>query len=279
MQNSAPLAQATYTSDSFVNFEALEQQIKTYHDRFNAGKPFRYLVIDNFLHEEIALTLAEQFPDKTNNWIDASGKSTRNKWTSPIIEDSIAAKFFKEVQSERFTRWLEAVTGIQGFIHDEEYFGAGFHQTGDGGFLNVHIDFNKLPNGMDRRLNLLVYMNKEWHEDWGGQLELWDMEKEYCIETVTPILNRAVIFETNEISYHGQPKPVQTAGAATRNSFSVYYYTEGRPEEEASAPHSTIYVNTEGSAGKRKLFFNTLEQIITLKPLRRRIAERQKNKQ
>lgn len=262
------------TQHTTVNFDSLEQHLEMHRSRFQSEKPFRFIVIDGFCHAEAALSLAQQFPSKDPNWIDASGQHAKKKWTSPIIPHSIAEGFFKEVQSDRFTKWLEQVTGMNGFIHDDAFFGAGFHQTLDGGFLNVHIDFNKLPNGLDRRLNLLVYMNLKWEEDWGGDLELWDMSRTECIKSISPIFNRAVIFETNEISYHGHPKPVNTNGMATRNSFSVYYYTQGRPEEERAEQHSTLYLNTEGASGSKKIFLNTLHQIVTLKPLFRRLRDR-----
>lgn len=256
-----------------VDFTTLEAKKDQYRQQFQSARPFRYVVVDQFCLPEAAQSLASQFPVKQPDWIDASGKHAKKKWTSPVVAGSDAEVFFKEVQSERFMSWLQYVTGIEGFVYDKEYFGAGFHQTTDGGYLNVHIDFNKLPNGLDRRLNLIVYMNKRWEDDWGGELELWDRENNQMLEEVKPILNRAALFETNEISYHGHPKPLNTGGQATRNSFSVYFYTKGRPSEEEAPPHSTIYINTEGEAGKQKLLRNSLHQLLTLAPIRRRLAD------
>src|SRR5205823_3364605 len=111
-------------------------------------------------------------------------------------------------------------------LQDQALNGAGYHQIEDGGYLGVHVDFNKLDD-LDRRLNLIVYMNPAWKEEYGGYLELWDMATKARIANIAPILNRCVLFETNEVSYHGHPVPLKTGGM-TRKSLSIYYYSDGR---------------------------------------------------
>lgn len=259
-----------------IDFERLEAQAEHLKLAFQTSSPFRHLLIDDFCHTAEAERLAQGFPKSTDEWIDASGRNTRKKRTSPVPKESLAAQFFEEAQSSRFLDWLSFVTEIDEFKIDPAYFGAGFHQTAPGGYLNVHIDFNRLKNGLDRRLNLLVYMNPEWHDDWGGEIELWDVPNDKKVFSALPKLNRAIIFETNEVSYHGQPNPVASPDGTFRNSFSVYYYTEGRPDEEVAPDHSTIYVNVEGQKGRSKNALNMLEQIVTISPIRRRLRDRKK---
>ncbi|HWW61291.1 MAG TPA: 2OG-Fe(II) oxygenase, partial [Thermoanaerobaculia bacterium] len=139
--------------------------------------------------------------------------------------------------------WLEALTGIDGLIPDPYFGGGGLHQIEPGGFLKVHADFNVHPKlKLDRRLNMLIYLNHDWREEWGGHLELWDAEA--CRKKILPAFNRTVIFSTTDSSFHGHPHPLTAPPNRTRKSVSLYYYTAGRPESERSAPHDTIFRET-----------------------------------
>ncbi len=141
--------------------------------------------------------------------------------------------------------FLEQLTAIDGLIPDPYLGGAGPHQILSGGFLKVHVDFNVHPKlKLDRRLNMLIYLNQDWQEDWGGHLELWDREVQRCHRKILPIFNRTVVFSTTETSYHGHPNPLRCPEERTRKSLSFYYYTNGRPEAELSAPHDTLFKPT-----------------------------------
>ena len=114
--------------------------------------------------------------------------------------------------------------------------------TGPGGRLDVHVDFNYLKErALHRRLNLLLYLNPNWPEEWGGQFQLWDKDVKNCEATFAPIFNRCVIFETSEISYHGVV-PVSIRAKAPRKSFAAYYYTQEAPAHWTGEEHSTIFV-------------------------------------
>ena len=142
-------------------------------------------------------------------------------------------------------RFLQELTGIVGLIPDPWYGGAGPHQIEPGGFLKVHVDFNLHPLlELDRRLNLLVYLNKDWREEYGGHLELWNRDVSRCEKKVLPVFNRTVVFSTTDFSFHGHPEPLACPEGRTRKSVSFYYYSNGRPEEERSAPHDTIFRKT-----------------------------------
>lgn len=227
-------------------------------------KPFKYVVIDDFLDEKIAESILSEFPEISTDWIDARGLHTQNKWTQPLIKDGVSSQFYNTINSPEFLRFLSYVTGVDGLLKDDTLQGAGFHQTTDGGFLDVHIDFNRHHSDelLDRRLNLIVYFNKEWKETDGGFLELWDMEKKERIESVAPIFNRCVIFETNEVSYHGHPVPVNCGDGRSRKSLSVYYYTKGRDDIERVETHNTVYVNTQSLKGRVKVFFNGMKHAL-----------------
>jgi hypothetical protein len=243
--------------------------------QFHQAQPFRFAVIDDFLEPQVAESILAEFPGIDPSWLDANGLHTKNKWTLPVPSGSMAARYFAAVSSNEFRSVLGEITGVDNLLEDPNLLGAGYHQILDGGFLNVHIDFNKLEGtNLDRRLNLILYLNKDWRESYGGYLELWDMATKTRVANIAPIFNRAVVFETNEVSFHGHPVPLNTQGAQTRKSLSVYYYTDGRSDFEAKTRHSTVYVNVEGSKGKAKLLFNGLRQLIGFGWLRRRFQDR-----
>jgi len=221
-------------------------------------EPFKYIVIDNFLREDAAQSIFSEFPSVNRDWVDARGLHTQNKWTCPVVDKGVAAKFVLEVNSPEFLSFLESITGVPQILKDPTLLGAGYHQTTAGGFLNVHVDFNKHHDdlGLDRRLNMIVYFNKRWNEANGGYLELWDMGEKKRLENISPVFNRCVIFETNEVSFHGHPVPVNVDQGESRKSLSIYYYSRGRSDILPVAPHNTIYVNTESWRGIPKIVVN-----------------------
>jgi len=160
------------------------------------------------------------------------------------------------------------MTGIENLLPDAELFGGGLHQSIKGAFLDVHIDYNIHPKTKyHRRLNILVYMNKDWKDEHEGHLELWDMTtgtgKHFdkldgfkIIERITPIFNRMAMFETYQISYHGHPHPLKTPEGVNRKSMAAYYYSTTRSQHEIAGEHNTVYVNTTGVNGKLKNFFS-----------------------
>ncbi len=91
---------------------------------------------------------------------------------------------------------------------------------------------------------MLIYLNKEWREDYGGHLELWDRDLKRAERSILPAFNRTVIFSTTDFSNHGHPKPLRCPASTTRKSISLYYYSNGRPEEEKSRPHDTLFRET-----------------------------------
>ena len=118
--------------------------------------------------------------------------------------------------------------------------------TGNGGFLNVHVDFNwnqKLQAW--RRCNVLFYLTKGWKEEYGGGLELWSSNGDKKIKEVTPVFNRVVVFSTTATSYHGQPTKVIAPEGIYRNVFSAFYYATERNEFIDDSPHFTKYNNED----------------------------------
>jgi Rps23 Pro-64 3,4-dihydroxylase Tpa1-like proline 4-hydroxylase len=157
---------------------------------------------------------------------------------SPVVRH-----FLDAMNSFEMLLFLERLTGIDGLIPDPYFGGGGVHQIEPGGFLKIHADFNVHPKlHLDRRINMLIYLNKAWRDAWGGHLELWNRDMTACVQRIAPEFNRTVVFSTSDTSFHGHPQPLQSPVGVTRKSVSLYYYTAGRPESERSAPHDTIFV-------------------------------------
>jgi Rps23 Pro-64 3,4-dihydroxylase Tpa1-like proline 4-hydroxylase len=152
-----------------------------------------------------------------------------------------------QLNAAPFMAFLEKLTGIAGLIPDPHLRGGGLHEIRRGGALGVHADFNFYKRlNLYRRLNLLVYLNENWTEAWGGDLELWDRQGKRCVRRISPIFNRAVVFDTSNLSYHGHPNPLQCPEERSRKSLALYYYTVDAPAEDDRTPHTTVFIKTEG---------------------------------
>lgn len=217
--------------------------------RFSTAFPFRHLVIDDFLEPSFATALLDEFPPfergnaRTENG-DLGQKSTVEK----IRELGPAYRELDDlIQSKRFLDWLSTATRIPDLLYDPWYFGGGTHESREGQELDAHVDFNRHPaNGWHRRLNLIVYLNHQWEDGWGGALELHTDPRrdDNQITLITPLFNRCVVFETTEWSWHGFSRIALPPANAdlTRRSIALYFYSKTRPADELAPDHSTIYV-------------------------------------
>ncbi|HSK74150.1 MAG TPA: 2OG-Fe(II) oxygenase, partial [Pyrinomonadaceae bacterium] len=215
----------------------MEKVADEYHTRFINAKPFPHVVIDNLLPDEALETVLEEFPGtKQIDWIDFYG-GVQTKLASKTEEQMgpFTRFLMYQLNSATFIKFLEKLTGIEGLIPDPHFWGGGLHQIKPKGYLKVHTDFNFHPVlKVDRRINLLVYLNKDWDESYGGELELWDRDVTKCEAKIMPLFNRMVVFNTNDYSFHGHPEPLACPPDRTRKSLALYYYSNGRPEHEVS---------------------------------------------
>lgn len=191
------------------------------------AEPFPHIVIDGFLSPETVRAINAQWP---TDWRREDGKFNR-KWSRQHGLPPAAQAVADSIDP----RWLEEITGIAGLIADPDLFGAGLHCIPPTGFLKMHVDFNQHPKGWHRRVNLLIYLNEEWRDEWNGHLQLGLGDDAVSI---APIGGRCVIFETTEDSWHGHPVPLACPPDVQRRSLALYYYT---PDPPPSAAHTTIY--------------------------------------
>lgn len=243
-------------ADEIVQYSKLDSQLDTLASRFARAEPYPHIVIDDFLSADTAERCLAEFPALgSEEWIhythvnEKKYAKTDRKAFTPTVGATI-----DEVNSPRFLQRVEKLTGIPQLIADPSLMGGGLHQSTTGGFLNIHADFTGHPHHAkwQRRVNLLVYLNPEWDESWGGYLELWDRKMTRCVEKIAPLFNRAVLFSTDPDSFHGHPTPMTCPPGITRKSLALYYFTD---EADPFLIRSTEYRARPGDGGKAALIF------------------------
>jgi len=222
-----------------INIKDLKEQLATV-------EPFPYFCIDNYLNEDFAEEIYQSFPSFQEAQQLGKEFSAINEKRKVQVTDSAkfppAIKKLNELlaSKEYVEMWAE-LTGIPNLLADIDLVGGGIHETNTGGHLDVHVDFNYVEEKQyHRRLNILIYFNKDWKEEYGGYLDVWDKDIKKRAGYFEPKFNRACGFITSEISFHGVT-PVICPEGVTRKSFATYYYTKDAPEGWNGEKHSTIF--------------------------------------
>jgi Rps23 Pro-64 3,4-dihydroxylase Tpa1-like proline 4-hydroxylase len=230
------------------------QELRTKAEEYAKAQPYPHIVIDGFFDEWILDTILAEFPSAANKDWDRHDSPEEVKLQSkderfiPLF----TRQFLHALNSASFLEFLEDLTGIEKLVGDPQFEGGGLHQIPTGGKLAIHADFNKhLKYRLDRRLNVLIYLNKNWKEEYGGHFELWDAEMKGVVAKVAPLFNRVVIFSTTRYSYHGHPDPLRCPTNVTRKSLALYYYTISETSDETAVDrHSTLFQARPGERFK-----------------------------
>lgn len=210
---------------------------------YRQADPFPHTMIENFIKPEVMEEVLAECERGHADWHHMNDEDQNKFATTRTARMGPKTRaLIQFLNGQEMMEFLEKLTGIAGLIPDPQLAGGGLHELRPGGFLRVHADFNYQRHlRLDRRINLLLYLNKGWDEAWGGNLELWDENTTACVKRYTPEFNRCVIFNTTDTSFHGNPQPVKTPDGRTRRSIALYYYSNGRPAEEVSPQHMTIF--------------------------------------
>jgi hypothetical protein len=213
-------------------------------EAYQAAKPFPHTVIDEFLAPEVLDEVLAEFPNAEDKEWFAFDSPLERKLASN--DDSTMGEatrhLLAEFNSAPFIDFLQRLTGIEGLVPDPHFVGGGLHQIERGGHLAVHADFNEHPGtGLHRRLNVLIYLNRDWKEEYGGALELWSRDMSSCEARVLPEFNRCVVFSTTSTSFHGNPEPVNCPEGGTRKSMALYYYTGSASPDDLGEAHNTLF--------------------------------------
>ena len=210
----------SYFGDWINNSDSLKEQ-------FSKAVPFEHIIIPNFLNDEYAEQIFNSFPIDID-----SGKWY--KYYNPLeikyANDDIKnmprciKKLFYLLSTKEITEQFASISSINDLEHDSYLHGAGVHVHPRNGKLNIHLDYEKHPYiNKERRLNMILYMSKDWKEEWNGDTQLWDNKMEKCIVNSHVKFNTAIIFRTNEISWHGLPESIKCPEDVFRKSIAYYY--------------------------------------------------------
>lgn len=249
--------------DAVLNIEAWKKRLSSLKTRYQNQSPFPHIVLDQFLTRQGATDALQAFPKvKDEGWIHYVHYNEKKHGLNKM--DLLPTKIQELIQvlnSQECVEFLSELTGIKNLIPDDSLEGGGLHQSQRDGFLNIHADFTVHPHKryLRRRVNLLIYLNQDWEDHYNGHLELWSRDMKRCVQKISPIFNRCVIFNTDEDSYHGLPEPIQCPEDMTRKSIALYYFTE----EDSPVKRSTNYRARPGD-GVRGLFIYLDKQLIAL---------------
>jgi len=233
--------------ENIFNYD-LEKLAEELKEQFETNQPFPYLAIKGLFNEQI-------LSDAVSEIHQTQGYGMRYR-DQHQIKDLIEGKslittapeniqkVFKALNGEPFLKFLQKVTSIEDLFQDNTFRGGGIHHIPPGGKLGIHVDFSRPRWNKEvyRRANVLLYVNKDWKEEWGGHLELWDnsvKDNGKCIEKITPEFNTLVLFGTKKASWHGHPEPLQCPPNRARQSFASYYYSN-TPSDDLEV-HTTIF--------------------------------------
>jgi hypothetical protein len=209
--------------------------------QFRGAHPFSHIVLDDLIDPLVLAQVEREFPSLDRApWI-----RMKNEWEhklaceQPRFWGRTTRVVMLYLNSGGFVRELEKLTGIPGLISDPTYRGGGLHGIPPGGYLKIHTDFNEhngayRGQGWYRQLNLVLFLNSDWREEWGGHFELWDEKGHGAVARVSPLFNRTVIFLTSEKSLHGHPGPLRCPSHRIRKSLALYYYSRTKPNSATS---------------------------------------------
>ena len=219
-----------------ANVDALRRQ-------FEQATPFPHLLFQGLFTAEHLDAIGGDFSEiGFGDWLRFDTTDEVKRASRPGAKlGSASQRYVDTVHRGDFIRFLSDATGIEGLLPDPSLFGGGLHEIPDGGRFSLHTDFNKHPvTGLDTRLVLITYLNRDWQPSYGGSLELWDQDTDTCAREIVPLFGTTILFAHTANSLHGHPCPVSAPKGRSRRSIATYYYSNGRPEAGAcDGQHTT----------------------------------------
>ena len=250
-------------------------EIDNIRNSFIDAQPFEYVVIDNFLNTEVAENISMEFPTDFTNW---------HKYNNPLevkyAFDNLkemgenTQKLFSWFASDQLTTKISHITDITNLEYDPHLHGAGLHVHPRNGRLNLHLDYEKHPllNNKERRLNIILFLSKDWKDEWHGDNQLWNDELTECMVKTNVRFNRALLFKTNNISWHGLPNKITCPEGIFRKSIA-YYYISDLISESTETKHGNSGSGHRTKACYRQspndLYDSKIQRLINIRPFRR----------
>ena len=238
-------------SEDFLDLNNSAQKEKK---NYLNAKPFPNIELNNFFNENFLTKVLDEFPDlsklnKSQSYKGQNEIKLSNKNYNEFPE--IIKSFIDFLNSSVFLNFLQSLTSIKEELKADHYLeGGGLHEIKKGGVLKIHTDFNRHPIlDLDRRVNVLIYLNKDWKDSYGGHLELWNNDISKCEKKISPIFNKMVVFSTTDFSNHGHPDILNCPETISRKSIALYYFSSGRPQNEIKGRHLKNRTNFKSRAG------------------------------
>src|SRR3984893_6263738 len=251
---------------SVFPYRQWSSRLRSLSRQYRENAPVPHLLLKDFLNRETARLGASDLPRNSEEALthyqnqddNRLGIAQRALLLTPL------GQLTDELSSPEFTAWLSELTGITGLLPGPALEGAGLHQSGRGGVLNVHTDFSHHHYIEDwrRRINLILYLNEGWQEAWGGAIELWDQQMRAWVAKYAPLFNQALIFNTDERSFHGFPEPLSCPAGSSRRSLALYYYT--LEQNARGAVRSTDYRSRPGDGIGKSALIRLDKQAVNL---------------
>ena len=223
-------------------------------EKYQNSKPYPHIIIKNFFDKDFLNLVLEEFPDlsKKQSSINYENKNEikfANNDRKHFKKNT--KKLFEYLNSTQFLNFLQKISSIkERILPDRSLSGGGLHEIKRGGVLKVHTDFNKHPTkNLDRRINVLIYLNKKWKKNYGGELELWNKDMKKCVKKISPKFNTMVIFSTNDFTNHGHPRYLNCPKNISRKSVATYYFSKGRPNNEIAVVYKKNRTQFKNRAG------------------------------
>lgn len=241
----------------------LTNSVESLSRQYRSAKPFPHLVLDQMFSDQVLdRVIEEMLPAGDANWVQHDDDHQRQlNLRSAVDLGDAGSQLVAFLHSAKFLYFLSQVTGIWELMPDPYLQGAGYHIIPRGGRFDVHVDRNLAYSlGMIRRLSLLIYLNKGWKSEYGGQLELWSKDGKSREVTIEPVFNRTAIFEITDENFHGVPSVVRCPEGRSRNCFVVYYHTAALPGDRVTA-HTSIYAPSR--YGEKKSIVRQLVRDLT----------------
>ncbi len=231
------MAQAQLAEKPEISYWKWSADLAPLAKTYRENVPGPHIFLQDFLEPKIARSMSLEFPKpNTDAWTQYKHQNENKLGLNKrLLFPPSLGKVTDELNSPEFVGWLSELTGIPDLVADPSLEGGGLHQSSKGGFLNVHTDFSMhhYHKNWRRRVNLIVYLNEGWDARWGGSIELWDREMKHCAAKYPPLLNTALIFNTDENSFHGFPEPLTCPENESRKSLALYYYTVSGNEKNS----------------------------------------------
>lgn len=260
----------TVATDRILDLDRWRAALPMLSKAYRQAAPYPHIALENFLEPDAAEQALTAFPAVQDaGWIHYVHVNEKKHGLNKLeLLPPYIQRVIGHLNSPEFVAWLSELTGIPGLVSDDMLEGGGLHQSKRHGFLNVHADFTVHPHKRNwrRRVNLLVYLNKDWQPEYNGDLELWDREMKGVVQKIAPIFNRCVIFNTDEDSFHGLPDPIQCPEDMTRKSIALYYFTV---EKETPRLRSTNYRARPQDGAKAALIWLDKEAVALYTKVKR----------